>query len=135
MLLFGASLTEDVRVFIYNCNMFIIQATGGRNCSSSLCSAPVCSVLFSLVHSSSFSATENYHYSWSQNGMKSDEWDANELWWMRCKLILMNEMKMNSYEWDANELWWMRCKWILMNEMWMNSDEWDKNEFWWMRCK
>ncbi len=28
---FGALLTDDARVIIYNCNMFIIQATGPYN--------------------------------------------------------------------------------------------------------
>ncbi len=28
---FGASLTDDIRIVIYDCNMFIVQATG--NCT------------------------------------------------------------------------------------------------------
>jgi hypothetical protein len=29
---FGASLSDDYRSIIYNCNVFIIQATGGNGC-------------------------------------------------------------------------------------------------------
>ncbi len=59
---FAASLADDARVVIYNCHMFIVQATGYYSRRTPLRSTPEMTKSISKVHQ---------HYSRKRNGMKS----------------------------------------------------------------
>ncbi len=59
---FAASLTDDSRVVIYNCHMFIVQATGYYSRRTLLRRTPKLAKSISKVHQ---------HYSWKRHGIKS----------------------------------------------------------------
>jgi hypothetical protein len=54
----GASLTDDSRVIIYGCNMFIIQATEERHCTVDLLVKIACFVIQEKIFSTSKSKSK-----------------------------------------------------------------------------